>query len=277
MAVLTGCSTIDEDMSDCGFEVDYELNMVTTIQTKLQTQLQTDLELQTNLELTASLNTYLGTIFRDHADDVELSFYDVNGDSVLLEHDQHDMNGKEESYTLNIPRRHYLHLATANVKQEQSVETFDQTRCHSARLEQIDLDTIPSHTTGLFSARYDMDIKDSVAELYRISQPPELFTRTNTTIGAIVTNGNFDKAELTMIAGQTRNAYARAIKPVGTLADGDTVYASSCGKPVQADVNMAGTLAAEVMAKAIEKAIIASRMEDKEYLSHCPELPAKDK
>ena len=40
---------------------------------------------------------------------------------------------------------------------------------------------------------------------------------------------------------------------------------------------MAGTLAAEVMAKAIEKAIIASRMEDKEYLSHCPELPAKDK
>ena len=119
--------------------------------------------------------------------------------------------------------------------------------------------------------------QDSVAELYRISQPSDLFNRTNTTIGAIVTNGNFDKAELTMIAGQTRNAYARAIKPVGTLADGDTVYAVSCGKPVQADVNMAGTLAAEVMAKAIEKAVIASRMEDKEYLSHCPGLSVKDK
>ncbi|MBQ3365914.1 MAG: P1 family peptidase [Acidaminococcaceae bacterium] len=118
---------------------------------------------------------------------------------------------------------------------------------------------------------------DSVAELYRISQPSDLFNRTNTTIGAIVTNGNFGKAELTMIAGQTRNAYARTIKPVGTLADGDTVYAVSCGKPVQADVNMAGTLAAEVMAKAIEKAIIASRMEDKEYLSHCLGLPAKNK
>ena len=168
MAILAGCSTIDEDLSDCGFEVDYQLNMVANIQTKLQTQLQTDLELQTNLELTASLTTYLGGIFRDHADDVELSFYDVKGDSVLLEHDQHDMNGKEESYTLNIPRRHYLHLATANVKQEQSVETFDQARCHSARLKQIDLDTIPSHTTGLFSARYDMDIKDSIDQTFNV-------------------------------------------------------------------------------------------------------------
>lgn len=93
--------------------------------------------------------------------------------------------------------------------------------------------------------------------------------------GAVITNGNFDKAELTRIAGQTRNAYARAIKPVGTLADGDAIYAVSCGKPVQADVNMAGTLAAEVMAKAIENAIIASRMEDKEFLPHCLGIAGK--
>ncbi len=116
---------------------------------------------------------------------------------------------------------------------------------------------------------------DSVAELYRITQPADLFKRTNTTIGAIITNGNFDKAELTRIAGQTRNAYARAIRPVGTLADGDTVFAVSCGKPVQADVNMAGTLAAEVMAKAIENAIATSHMEDSEYLSHCLGIAGK--
>ena len=168
MVVLAGCSTIDDDLSDCGFDVNYELNMVTNIQTKLQTQLQTDLELQTNLELTASLTAHLGGIFRDYADDVELSFYDVKGDSVLLEHDQHDMNGKEESYTLNIPRRHYLHLAAANVKREQSVETLDRTLCHSVRLQQMGLDTIPSHTTGIFSARYDMDIKDSIDQTFNV-------------------------------------------------------------------------------------------------------------
>ncbi len=70
-------------------------------------------------------------------------------------------------------------------------------------------------------------------------------------------------------------AYARAIKPGGTLADGDSVYAASCGTPVAADVNMVGTLAAEVMAKAIEDAIVSSKMEDAEYLSHCLTLPAR--
>lgn len=116
---------------------------------------------------------------------------------------------------------------------------------------------------------------DSVAELYRISQPSDLFTRTNTTIGAIITNGNFNKAELTRIAEQAGNAYARTIKPVGTLADGDTVYAVACGKPVQADINMAGTLAAEVMAKAIEDAVNASKMSEAAYLSHCLGLESK--
>lgn len=168
MALLASCSVIDDDLSDCGFEVNYELRLVTNIQTKLQTQLQTDLTLQTNLQLTAALNMYLETIFRNHADDVDLSFYDVMGDSVRLEHDQHDMNGQEEQYTLNIPRRHYLHLATANVKQEESVDAFDVLNCHTARLSQVQSDTIPSHTTGLFSARYDMDIKDSIDQTFNV-------------------------------------------------------------------------------------------------------------
>ena len=118
---------------------------------------------------------------------------------------------------------------------------------------------------------------DSAQELYRTASPKDLLSRTNTTIGAIVTNGKFDKAELTRIAAQARNAYARSINPVGTLADGDTIYASSCGELVDADVNMAGTLAAEVMAKAIENAVVSSRMDDAEYLSNCLSLPEKQK
>ena len=114
---------------------------------------------------------------------------------------------------------------------------------------------------------------DSAQELYSIAAPKDLLSRNNTTIGAIVTNGKFDKAQLTRIAAQARNAYARCINPVGTLADGDTIYASSCGEPVDADVNMAGTLAAEVMAQAIRKAIESSKMDDAEYLKYCLNLP----
>ena len=165
---LTSCSTIDDDLSDCGFEVNYELKLTTNIQTKVQTQIQTDLELLTNVDLTTSLTTYLGNVFHDYADDVELSFYDVSGDSVRLEHDLHEMNGKEQSYTLNIPRRHYQHLATANVQQELGVEAVNTESCHKARLIQLPLDTVPSHTTGVFTARYDMDIKDSIDQTFDV-------------------------------------------------------------------------------------------------------------
>lgn len=168
LAPLSSCSTIDDDLSDCGFEVNYELKLETTIQTKLQLQLETDITLQTNLQLTSSLRRHLESIFRDHADDVDLSFYDVRGDSVRLEHDQHDMNGKEQHYTLNIQRRHYMHLATANVKQETGVEALDANNCHKARLAQARPDTIPSHTTGLFTARHDMDIKDSIDQTFNV-------------------------------------------------------------------------------------------------------------
>lgn len=58
------------------------------------------------------------------------------------------------------------------------------------------------------------------------------------------------------IASMTRNAYARCIRPVGTMADGDTIYGASIGD-IEADINVAGTLAAEVMAEAVCRAVTA--------------------
>ena len=72
----------------------------------------------------------------------------------------------------------------------------------------------------------------------------------NTTIAAVITNGRFSKAEMNKIASMARCAYARCIRPVGTMADGDSIYAASIGS-VEADINMAGTLAAEVLEQAI--------------------------
>ena len=106
---------------------------------------------------------------------------------------------------------------------------------------------------------------DSCAELYKLTSQAN--ARTNTTIGMIVTNANFDKAQLTKIAQMTQNAYARSIKPVGTTFDGDTIYAASVGS-VPADLNMIGTLAAEVMSEAIRRAVESSRLPDEEFLKH---------
>ncbi len=77
---------------------------------------------------------------------------------------------------------------------------------------------------------------------------------TNTTIGVILTNGRFDKAQLCKIAGMAHNGYARSIRPVHTSMDGDSIYAMSLGE-VPADKDIAGTLAAQVMSEAILRAV----------------------
>jgi L-aminopeptidase/D-esterase-like protein len=109
---------------------------------------------------------------------------------------------------------------------------------------------------------------DTKEELYKIKVPQDMFHKNNTTIGAIITNGKFTKSELTKLASMTRNAYARCINPVGTLADGDTIYAASCGETM-ADMNMTGTLAADVMAEAIKRAVLTAQMADNDYLPDC--------
>lgn len=93
----------------------------------------------------------------------------------------------------------------------------------------------------------------------------------NTTIGIVITNAIFSKADMNKIASMTRNAYSRCIVPVGTTADGDSIYAVSVGE-IAVDINTVGTLAARTMGEAIKRAVTADRMDDKEYLAKCIEL-----
>ncbi|MFR1111416.1 MAG: P1 family peptidase, partial [Anaerotruncus colihominis] len=65
---------------------------------------------------------------------------------------------------------------------------------------------------------------DSTAVLCRDISDKGIFFTGNTTIAAIVTNAAFDKTQLTKIASMAQNGLARAIDPVHTTADGDSVY-----------------------------------------------------
>lgn len=78
---------------------------------------------------------------------------------------------------------------------------------------------------------------------------------TNTTIGCIITNARFDKSRLNKIAAFAQNGYARSIRPVHTMNDGDTIYALSVGD-VEADINVVGTLASRVMKEAVKNAVL---------------------
>lgn len=76
----------------------------------------------------------------------------------------------------------------------------------------------------------------------------------NTTIGCIITNAKLDKTALTKVCGMGHDGMARAICPVHTMYDGDTLYAMASGK-VSADLNIVGTLAARCVEEAIHNAV----------------------
>ena len=53
---------------------------------------------------------------------------------------------------------------------------------------------------------------------------------TNTTIGVVATNARLTKEQTNRLATVAHDGYARAIRPVHTLADGDTIFALATGE-----------------------------------------------
>lgn len=186
LLLMVGCSTIDDDLSDCGneYELDYELRLVTNMTTELKTQLST----QTELSLAHSLRTHLSGVFTDFAHDVDLSFYDTQGDSLRLQHDEHIMDANQASYTLNLPKRQYMHLAVANIVDDKLIDLVDDDRCHRSKLILLqgstssaagastrpavggfpDDNAIDSHTTGIFTARQPMEVLEGVDQEFNV-------------------------------------------------------------------------------------------------------------
>ncbi|QOS67139.1 P1 family peptidase [Eggerthella guodeyinii] len=76
----------------------------------------------------------------------------------------------------------------------------------------------------------------------------------NTTIGVVLTNARLTKAQATKASSTVHDAYARAIKPVHTSGDGDTVFTFASGE-VDADYDVFAILATEAMQGAIVRAV----------------------
>lgn len=77
----------------------------------------------------------------------------------------------------------------------------------------------------------------------------------NSTIGVVATNARLTKAQASYLAQLADDGYARAIWPIHTIVDGDTVFAIATGsKPGDPDLIALGALAADVMATAVIRA-----------------------
>jgi L-aminopeptidase/D-esterase-like protein len=81
----------------------------------------------------------------------------------------------------------------------------------------------------------------------------------HTTIGIIATNAALTKSEATKVAQMAHDGLARTINPVHTAADGDTIFAAATGSSsLRADVTTIGAIGAEVMARAVNRAVRAA-------------------
>ena len=106
---------------------------------------------------------------------------------------------------------------------------------------------------GLLNSKRD-GMLSSEEEAVKLLQLASKFSF-NTTIGAVVTNANLTKAEMNKVAAMASNGVARTIRPVNTSMDGDSIYALSAGN-VKSSPDVVGTLAAHVVAKAINRAVL---------------------
>ncbi len=106
---------------------------------------------------------------------------------------------------------------------------------------------------GLLNKKKD-GMLSSEQEAVKLLQLASAFSF-NTTIGAIITNANLDKAAMNKVAAMASNGLARTIRPVNTSMDGDSIYALCTGK-VKSSPDVVGTLGAHVLAKAVNRAAL---------------------
>lgn len=161
--VLGGCCLVNEDLSGCpdDFSTEYEMRLITNVRTEINTVL----GLEADLHVATALRDHLSDIFSDFAHDVDLSFYDYAEPRPVLEHFTDIIDANQTSYTLNLPVYEYMHLAVANIMDNDNVSLEGEDFCSTARLHQADPEegnVISSHNTGLFTARLPMQILDNM-------------------------------------------------------------------------------------------------------------------
>ncbi len=90
--------------------------------------------------------------------------------------------------------------------------------------------------------------------------PIPILAGTNTTIGVVATDAVLNKVQAHRLAQVAHDGLARAINPVHTVADGDTLFALATGKAASHPGMMVlATMAAEAVARATVRAVQAAQ------------------
>jgi L-aminopeptidase/D-esterase-like protein len=102
-------------------------------------------------------------------------------------------------------------------------------------------------------------LRGSVQALMAGEAPLSILAGTNTTIGVVATDAPLTKAQAQRLAGAGHDGLARAIRPVHTMSDGDTLFALGTGQAPALDFNVLCTLAGVAVQRACVNAVRAAR------------------
>ncbi len=107
--------------------------------------------------------------------------------------------------------------------------------------------------------------RDALAAVVSAAGPhlraPDLPPLTNTSIGVVATNATLTKAQCSKMAGTAHDGLARALNPVHTQFDGDTLFAvstTSGGTPDDIGFHHILCAAADVVTRAIVRGLLAA-------------------
>ncbi|MBP7531238.1 MAG: P1 family peptidase [Ottowia sp.] len=115
----------------------------------------------------------------------------------------------------------------------------------------------PAAGTPIAGARTEdgQQLRGSVVAALAGDKPLALLAGANTTIGVVATDAPLTKAQCQRLADAGHDGLARAIRPVHTMSDGDTLFALSTGMAGALDFNVLCTMAGEAVARACVNAV----------------------
>ncbi len=142
----------------------------------------------------------------------------------------------------------------------------------------------PQNPQRVLAGVFDRDNKrflNTLDLLETMAATPGFAAGTNTTIGVVATNARLTKEQVNKVAQMAHNGLARTIRPVHTMFDGDAIFALSTGVTPDAaqdaapgaapgaapdargdvgfaDTTLIGAFAAEAVAEAVKRAVLAA-------------------
>lgn len=161
--ILSACTLIYDDLSVC--RQDVLLTYRLQLHAELSVQLQTELAAAADEPVRQILESWFTPVFEDSDIDVDLRFYSIETDA-LSERRQEVLKDRRTSFTITLPKEDFMHLAVANIGDDNPVQLKDVEQSSTMRIELPEQTEVSSLSSMIYTARMPIIVTDSTEEVH---------------------------------------------------------------------------------------------------------------